>query len=118
MNPTTPNEAKIARHDMYGRRAATRNGVIPPAKCDAAKKAPWIRPRSGRGIHRENVRAMAGQAHASPTTKRKRAARSDEYPMAAPVANMKADHQTTIGVRTALTPFRSNIHAAGIPKEA
>src|SRR5277367_5172479 len=118
MNPTMPNETKIARHDMKGRSAKTRNGVIPPAKCDAAKKDPWTRPRAERGIHREKVRAIPGHAPASPTPKRKRAASSEGYPRAAPVATMNADHQTTIRVIMALAPLRSIIHAAGIPKAA
>ena len=93
--------------------SATGADSIPPTR-DPRNITPLARPRSRIGNHLEKLRAMFGNAPASPAPNRKRIATSDGNPRAADVSIVKADHHNTMRVRTRRGPTTSPSHPEGI----
>ena len=93
--------------------SATGADSMPPTR-DPRNITPLARPRSQIGNHIEKLRAMFGNAPASPAPNRKRIATSDGNPRAADVSIVKADHHNTMRVRTRRGPMTSPSHPEGI----
>src|SRR5438067_13760067 len=88
-------------------------GAIALARLTATQMTLVARARSVDGIQRETTDEQLGKAPASPAPKRKRAARSEENPVTAPVNAVKADHQRTIRNKTVRGPMRSASNPLG-----
>ena len=65
---------------------------------------PFACPRSRSGNHQEKLRAMFGNAPASPAPNRNRMAMSEASPRATPVSIVNADHHSAMRVRTRRGP--------------
>src|SRR6202041_1935710 len=74
--------------------------------------------RSCSGNQRDRARATVGHAPASPAPNRALSASSDGKFHATPVSPVKADHHTTIRVRTRRLPIRSAHQPVGISNSA
>ena len=114
--PSAPNATKLARQPQR-RISSSAIGAdsIPPTR-DPRNSTPLAVPRSRRGNQREKLRAMLGNAPASPAPKRNRIDTSDANPCAAPVSIVKPDHHSTMRVSTRRGPRVSPSQPDGISK--
>ena len=84
--PTRPKITKLWRHPQRAMMtSATGADNMPPSR-EPRNITPFARPRSRAGNQREKLRAMFGNAPASPAPKRHRIATSDWKPRANPVS--------------------------------
>src|SRR5205823_9291081 len=97
-----PHDAERAERDEARRhphRATSSSAIgadsMPPMR-DPRNMTPLARPRSRGGNHFEKLRAMFGNAPASPAPNRNRIATSGANPRAAPVSIVNADHHRTM----------------------
>jgi hypothetical protein len=113
-----PKIQKDARHPAHEMMSTTSGGVTAPPRRLPRNTTPCAVPHSCAGNHRAKLLDMLGYAPASPAPNRKRAVASDAKFHVIPVAIVKADHQSTMRIRTLRGPNRSPSQPLGISKRA
>ena len=104
VRPKITNDARQPHWEITSSASGTE--IMPPTR-EPSSMTPLARPRSLSGNQRDKLRAMFGNAPASPAPNRKRITTSDRKPCAAPVSMVKADHHNTIRVSTRRGPLTS-----------
>jgi hypothetical protein len=117
-SPTEPKIGNACRQLTRSSSATTIGWVAAPPSAAAINVSPKALPRSRTGSQRENARERLGSTPASPMPKSQRKVTSDPKPVAAPVAAVMADHQSTMRVRVTRAPKRSASQPLGISKSA
>src|SRR5260370_16718866 len=92
----------------------TSKGASAPPSCTLMITRPRARARSSLGNHLEMQEEKLGKAPASPTPKENRMAMRSQKLDAAPVRDVKTDHQRTMRVSTFRGPRRSAREPVGI----
>src|SRR6516162_2039341 len=114
--PRIPNIQKLWRHPNLVINARAAGGASAPPMRVPMKMTPCARPRSFAGIHSEKLLETLGKAPASPAPNKNLKLKRDTKFHARPVAIVKADHHSTMRVRTLRGRMVSASHPLGISK--
>ena len=116
MTPMQPTVTKLHRQPHCRISSSVMGTASMPPHRDPRNMIPVACPRSRSGNQREKLRAMLGNAPASPAPKKNRIATRDVSPRAVPVSMVNADHQSAIRVSTRRGPYTSPSQPDGISK--